>query len=51
MEGLKSFGSEDLLGLDVKEEGFNGCGGVPFLVEKKDEVLDVSQMEQLPNPC
>ena len=39
MEGATSFGSKDLLGLNVKEEGFDGCGGVSFLVEKKGEVL------------
>ena len=59
MEGATSFGSEDLLGLDVKEEGFDGCGGVPFLVEKKGEACAILIVETgkdvadgaMPNPC
>ena len=41
MEGTACLGCEDLLGFDVEKEGFDGSGGVPFLVKKEGEVLDV----------
>ncbi len=41
MEGTACLCGEDLLCLDVEEEGFDWSGGVPFFVKKEGEVLDV----------
>jgi len=45
VEGTACLSCEDLLCLDVEEEGFDWSGGVPFFVKKEGEVFDVGRSD------